>query len=311
MNQPQDTGLTQEAYLERLLQQQRHQQYQQKIQQQFPGERSSHENLSDTLDINFNSNEGILMGRSSGNVSFASGNNGTRSPPMTISNSMGIGINQQQQQQQNRMMSFLQERQQQQFMTGSMVGGPSDLSANLGMSGLSSNVGLDSRVGNSGIGSGISSSAWMDGFGTGSMGNANASIYSTEQDLFLGSQRFPSLGGSIGGNRRNMNGEGTGSFADSHLTSLLGGLPQFCLPHQSLPSAQASLNTQQKNSRKSFTDMLLAKQAQAALLQAAQAHLPRTIRLPCGARGMKADHNSSVSTILSRNSSGMELRKFK
>lgn len=306
MNQPQETGLTQEAYLERLLQQQRQQQYQQKFQQQFPGERSGHENFSDTLDINVNNNEGIFMGRSSGNVSFASGNNGTKSPPMAISNSMGIGINQQQQQQQNRMMTFLQERQQQQqFMTGSMVGGPSDLSPNLGISGLSSNVGLDSRVGNSGIGSGISSSAWMDGFGTGSMGNSNASIYSTEQDLFLGSQRFPSLGGSIGGNRLNMNGEGTGSYADSHLSSLLGGLPQFCLPHQTLPSAQASLNAQQKNNRKSFTDILLAKQAQAALLQAAQAHLPRTIRLPCGARGMKADHNSSVSTILSRSLSGM------
>lgn len=304
MNQTQDTGLTQGAYLERLLQEQ----YQQKIQHHFTGDRNGNENVNNIVDMNMTSNGSVCVRRPAGSASFSSGNSGIQSPAMVLSNSMGIGINQQQHQhQQNQMMTFLQERQQQQqqqqqhFMASSLGGGPSDLSSNFGISGLSANVGLDSRVGSIGLGSGISSTAWMDGLSGGGLGNGNGKIastggssYSTEQDLLLSSQLYPSLGGSIGGNRLAVNGDGNGSFSDAQLTSVLGGLPQFCLPHQTLTSSQASLNAHQKPNRKSFADILLAKQAQAAFLQVAQAHLTRTMRLPCGARGMKADHNSST-----------------
>jgi len=220
---------------------------------------------------------------------------------MAISNSIGIGINHQQQQQQSRMINYLQERQQQQqqqFMTGNIMNGPSDISSNLGIASLSSNIGLDSRLGGNGIGSGISANAWMDAFNRGGLGhgaiaNTGASLYSSDQDLLMNAQRYQLAGNTIGTNRLTIN-EGNGSITDNPLTSLLGGLPQFCVPQQSLSAAQNSLNEAQKSNQKSFTDLILAKQAQAALLQAAQARLPRTIRLPCGARGMKADHNSST-----------------
>jgi hypothetical protein len=302
MNQGQETGLSQRAYLERLLREQ--QQYQQKLQQQFAGDRNGNMNINNGIDINLNNND---TRRSPGSLSFAPGNSGTKSPAMAISNGMSIGMNHhhnQQQQQQNRMISLLQERQQQQhYMANSIVGGPSDISSNLGIPGLSPSVGQNSRVGNAGIGSGVSSSAWMDGFSggglaAGTIANAGGSLYPIEQDLLLGSQRYPPLGGggSLAGNRLKLNGEGNGSFNDAPLTSVLGGLPQFCMPTQTLMSSQGSLNAHQNPNGKNFTDLLLAKQAQAAFLQATQAHLPRTIRLPCGARGMKADHNSSVSS---------------
>lgn len=300
MNQGQETGLSQRAYLERLLREQ--QQYQQKLQQQFAGDRNGNMNINNGIDINLNNND---TRRSPGSLSFAPGNSGTKSPAMAISNGMSIGMNHhhnQQQQQQNRMISLLQERQQQQhYMANSIVGGPSDISSNLGIPGLSPSVGQNSRVGNAGIGSGVSSSAWMDGFSggglaAGTIANAGGSLYPIEQDLLLGSQRYPPLGGggSLAGNRLKLNGEGNGSFNDAPLTSVLGGLPQFCMPTQTLMSSQGSLNAHQNPNGKNFTDLLLAKQAQAAFLQATQAHLPRTIRLPCGARGMKADHNSST-----------------
>jgi len=300
MNQTQETGLSQGAYLERLLQEQ-HLQYQQNIQHQFPGDRNGNEIVNNNCNIVDNNNEVFCIGRSSGSASFSSRNSGAKTSAMTISNSMGIGINhQQQQQQQNQMMTFLQERHQQQnFMARNMVSGPSDLSSNFGISGLSSNVGLDSRVSSSGIGTGLSTSSWMDGLsggghGNGTVASTSGSLYSDEQDVLLSSQRYPTLGGSMGGNRLAANVGGNGSFGDAPLTSVLAGLPQFCLPHQTLTSAQVSLNAHQKSNRKNFTEILLAKQAQAAFLEAAQAHLPRTIRLPCGARGMKADHNSST-----------------
>jgi len=306
MNQTQENGMSQGAYLERLLQEQ-HQQYQQNIQQQFQDDKNGNENVNKNGGINVNNNQSVGIGRPVGSPLFYFGNSVTKSPAMAISNSMGIGINQQQQQQQqhhqhqqNRMMTFLQERQQQQFfLANSIVGGPSDLSSNLGISGLSTNVGLDSR-GGSGIGSGISSSAWIDGLssgglGTGMVANTGGSLYSTEQDLLLSSQRYPTLGGSMGGNRLTTNGGGNGSFGDVPLTSALGRLPQFSLPHQTLASSQPSLNAHQKPKLKSIADILLAKQAEAVFLQAAQSHLPRTIRLPCSARGMKADHNSTNS----------------
>ena len=301
MNQTQDTGLSQEGYLERLLQEQ-HQQYQQKVQQQLSGKRNVNDS-NDNVDITINSNEKFFVGRPSGNSSFSSRSNGTSpSPAMAISNSIGIGINHQQQQQQSRMINYLQERQQQQqqqFMTGNIMNGPSDISSNLGIASLSSNIGLDSRLGGNGIGSGISANAWMDAFNRGGLGhgaiaNTGASLYSSDQDLLMNAQRYQLAGNTIGTNRLTIN-EGNGSITDNPLTSLLGGLPQFCVPQQSLSAAQNSLNEAQKSNQKSFTDLILAKQAQAALLQAAQARLPRTIRLPCGARGMKADHNSSVS----------------
>ncbi len=296
MNSSQDTVLSQEEYLERLLQGQQHQQ---KVQQQFAGSRNANENVSNNLDINMNNNESLFAGNS-----FASVNNGvSQSPAVALSNSIGIGISHQQQQlqQQNLMVNFLHERQQQQqqqqLMAGSIVGGPSDISSNLAIAGLSSNVGLDSRF--NGIGSGISANAWMDGlnrggFGAGATANPGASLYSSEQDFLMSAQRYPLVGNAIGTNRLAMN-EGSGSIKENPLKSLLGGLSQFCVPYPHLASTQGSLNTAQNSNQNSFTGLLVAKQAQAALLQAAQARLPRTIRLPCGARGMKADHNSSVS----------------
>lgn len=316
MNQTQDTGLSQEGYLERLLQEQR-QQYQQKVQQQLSGNRNVNENSKDNVDISIHSSENVFVGRPSGNSSFSSGSNGTSpSPAMAISSSIGIGINHQQQQQQNRMMNYLQERQQQQqqqFMTGNIINGPSDISSNLGIAGLSSNIGLDSRLSGSGIGSGISANAWIDGFSRGALtpgtiAHPGASLYSSDQDLLMNAQRYQLAGNTIGTNILAIN-EGNGSITENHLTSLLGGLPQFCVPQQSLTSAQNSLNEAQKSNQKSYTDLFLAKQAQAALLQAAQARLPRTIRLPCGARGMKADHNSSVS-ISERGSNCLCVREW-
>ena len=137
-----------------------------------------------------------------------------------------------------------------------------------------------------GINGGINGS----NIGNGVLGNSGNPLLSTEQDLLFSSQRSPSLGGSVGGSRLQFSGESNGSFSDTPLASMLGGLPQFCLP-----STQTSFNANQKSNRKSLSNILLANQAQAAFLHAAQAQLPRTIRLPCGARGMKADHNSSVS----------------
>ena len=290
MDQNHENGLGQGSYLERLLEQQ----YQQ-IFQQFPGDRNGNDIVNGNGDTTFNHNESVSIGIPSGSLSYASGNVSNKSRATTISNTVGIGINQQRQQQQNQMMTLLQERQQQHLMASSMVAGPSDFSSNLGISSLSANVALDSRSGNNGIGSSMPSSAWVDGLSSGGHGigtipNTGGSLYSTEQDLLLSSQRFPSLGSSMGGNRPQANSGGNGTYGDGSLTSLLGGLPQFCLP-----SAQASFHSHQKSPAKSFTDILLAKQAQAALLQAARARAPRTIRLPCGARGMKADHNSSVS----------------
>jgi len=292
MNQSQEIGLSQGAYLERLLLEQ-HQQYQQKFQQQLLSDSDVNDDFSNNSGVNFNSNEKICVTRPPVSSMFSPGNSITKSPGVALSNSMGIGMSHHQQQQQNRMISFLQERQQQQFIAANIVSDPLDLSSNLGIASLSSSVGLDSRAGGSGVGSCISSNSWIDGcssnvIGTGAIGNVNSTLYPTEQNILLSSQRY------TGGNRLPVDVEANGSFIDSPLTSIIGGLPQYCFSQQSLTSAQISLNTHQKPNRKSFTDMLLAKQAQAALLQAAQAHLPRTIRLPCGARGMKADHNSST-----------------
>ena len=285
MNQSQDTGLSQEEYLERLLQGQH--QYQQKFQNRSSENRKINENGNGKSgNSSTNNNESLFAGRSP-NSQFSSGNN------MAFSNTMGIGMNQQQQlqqQQQNRMMNFLQGRQQQQqLMAGSLMGGASDISSNFGIAGLSSNVG-------NGIGSGLSQN-WMDGLNLGaplpaSVAGNGVSLYPTEQDLFMSTQRFPLVGNAIGTNRLNMNGDNNGSIADNHLASLLGGISPYCVP-QNLASAQA-LNSQQPSSSKSFGGMFLTKEA---LLQAAQAQLPRTMRLPCGARGMKADHNSSVSIL--------------
>ena len=292
MNQSQDNGLSQGSYLERLLQEQ----YQQKVQQQFPNERNRNDSFNNNANFNVSPIENIGIGRQSGTTLLSSGNDNLSSG-MTFSSNTGIGINHHQQ---NQMMNFLQERQQQQqFMTNNGAIGPSDVPSNLGISGLSSNVGLESRIGNNGIGSGNSSSSWMDGInggingssiGNGILGNSGTPLFSTEQDLLFSSQRSPSLGGSVGGSRLQLSGESNGSFSDTPLTSMLGGLPQFCLP-----STQTSFSANQKSNRKSLSNILLANQAQAAFFQAAQAQLPRTIRLPCGARGMKADHNSSVS----------------
>lgn len=298
MSQSQDTGLSQEEYLERLLQGQN--QYQQKFQHQSSGNRkpngkgeSSNGNSNSNSSSHLN-NESLFIGRTS-NPSFSSGNNGiNNSPNMAFSNTIGIGMNQQQQfqqQQQNRMMNFLQERQQQQqFMTGGLIGGPSDIPSNLSIAGLPSNVG-------NGIGSGLSQN-WMDGLNLGAplpatVAGNGASLYPIEQDLLMNTQRFPLVGNAMGGNRLPMNAENKGPITDNPLASLLGGLSPYCMP-QNLASAQASLNSEQTPSSKALSDMLLSKQAQAALLQAAQARLPRTMRLPCGARGMKTDHNSTT-----------------
>lgn len=297
MNQSQDTCLSQEEYLERLLQGQH--QYQQKFQNRSSENSKINENRNvksgDSSSIN---NESLFVGRSS-NPQFSSGNHGVNNTPtMAFSNTMGIGMNQQQQlqqQQQNRMIKFLQGRQQQQrqqqqqLMTGSLMGGSSDMPSNLGIAGLPSSVG-------NGIGSGLSQN-WIDGLNIGAplpstVAGNGVSLYPTEQDLFMSTQRFPLVGNTIGANRLAMNGKNNGSLTDNPLASLLGGLSPYCVP-QNLASAQATLNSQQTSSSKSYGDMLLTKQA---LMQAAQAHLPRTIRLPCGARGMKADHNSSVSS---------------
>ena len=302
MSQSQDTGLSQEEYLERLLQGQH--QYQQKVQSQLSGNRKGNESINDTIGINNTNSDGFFAGRTPGNTPFSSGNNGTnKSGAMALSNTMVIGVNQQQQlQQQNRMMNLLQERQQQQqLMVGSIIGGPADLSSNLGIAGLNANVGLDSRLSGNGIGSSISPNAWMDaglnlsGLGSATIPGSGAPLYSTEQDLLMSTQRYPLVGNTIGANRLAMNGDSNGSINENPLASLLGGLSPYCIPHQNLTSAPASLNAQQKSNSNSLSDLLLTKQAQAALLQAAQARLPRTLRLPCGARGMKADHNSSVS----------------
>ena len=296
MNQAQDTGLGQEGYLERLLQGQ-HQQYQRKGPQQLSGNRNANENINNSIGIN-NNIASITSISNAANESSA----------ISLPNSMGIGMNhhqhqQLQHQQQNRMMNFLQERQQQQqhLMAGTIINSSPDLSSNVGIAGLASNVGLDSRLGGNGIGSSISPNTWMDGLnrsglGTGTTTNNSASLYPTEQDFLINSQRYPLVGNIMGTNRLTMNGEGNGSITGNPLASLLRELPQFCVP-QNRASPQDSLNVQQKTNPKSFTDLFLAKHAQAALLQAAQARLPRTMRLPCGARGMKADHNSSVSIL--------------
>eukprot|EP00534_Pseudo-nitzschia_fraudulenta_P002939 CAMPEP_0201118572 /NCGR_PEP_ID=MMETSP0850-20130426/2777_1 /ASSEMBLY_ACC=CAM_ASM_000622 /TAXON_ID=183588 /ORGANISM="Pseudo-nitzschia fraudulenta, Strain WWA7" /LENGTH=570 /DNA_ID=CAMNT_0047383887 /DNA_START=213 /DNA_END=1925 /DNA_ORIENTATION=+ len=302
MNQEHDNRLNQGAFLERFLQEQQHQYQQKMIQQQLVGDgnRNIIEKINDIGDLNSNRNDGVFIGLPVGSISFPSSNTGTKSPAMGISNGMGLGINQQNQQ--NRMLAILQERQQ--ILATGIVGGSSDLSPNLGISCLPANVGLDSRVGSTGIGTSIPSHAWMDGFagsgfknGTGSDVKSGGSLYPTEQDLILNSQRYPTLGGSVnsvGGNRLAGNGACNSSFGVAPLNSVLGGLPQFTLQHQNLTSAQASLNAHQKTNGKSLTDIIMAKQAQVALFEAAQAHFPRTIRLPCGARGMKADHNSTT-----------------
>lgn len=279
MDQSQERGLSQGAYLERLLEQQ----YQvQQMFHQFPSDRNGNDIVNSIADNKYNNNDNLPFGRAPTAISYPSVDNGNKTPGTSISNMMGIGINQQQQQQQqNRMLSLLQERQQQQLMAGSLVGGPSDLSSNLGISALSANVG-NNGIG-SGIGSGIPSSAWVDGLnngghGTGSIAGASGSLYPTEQEILLNAQRFTSLGNAVGGNRLQANGGANGSFGDGSLHTVLGA--RFCVP--ALPS------------RKDFSDMLMAKQAAAAFLQSAQARVPRTTRLPCGARGMKADHNSST-----------------
>lgn len=313
MNQPQETGLTKGSYLERLLQEQHHQLYQQNIQQQFRGERNANEIFNNDCDLNVSNNDSIhdinRIGRSSGSASISSGNSRAKSSALSFSHSRGIGIyqqqsqQQQQQQHQNRMMKFLQERKQQQlqqqhFAASGIIGGPSDLPSSLGLTCLPVNVGIDARVGSGGIGTRISQSNWLDGLsgggnGTGIVANAGGLLYSMEQELLLGSQRYPLLGGS-GANRLKANVGVAGSIGDVPLTSNLGGLHEFSFPHQIFSSSQASLNARKESNRKNFTDMLLAKQAQAVFLQATQVHLPRTIRLPCGARGMKADHNAST-----------------
>lgn len=290
MDQTHDNSLSQGSYLERMLEQQ----YQQ-IFQQRQGDRNGSEMINNSAETHFINNESLSIGLPPTSLSYPSGNNSNNSPATTTSNTMGIAINHQHQHQQNRMMTLLQERQQQHLMTNSIIGESTDFSSNLGISGLSANVGLDSRACNSnGIGSSVSSNVWVDGlssgaYGTGTISSSGSSFYSTEQDFLLSSHRLPSLTNSMVGNRTQANARSNGTFGDGSLASVLGGLPRFCLP-----TGQASFHSHQKSPRKSFTDVLLAKQAQAALLQAAQARAPRTIRLPCGARGMKADHNSST-----------------
>ena len=316
MNQTHDTGVRQGTYLGRVLQEQ-HQQHQQKIQQQllnasngddnFNGNWNVNGSINSNSNSNDNGNGNSASTESSSNNSSSSGNNGTISPAMGMPTcmGMGMGMTQQQQQQQNRMIALLQERQQQQQQ---QIQQQQFLPPTLGISGLSSNIGMDSRLGGGGGGigagavSGLPTSAWMDGFGGcgGGCGGGLGTGTGTEQDILLNSNRYPSLGGSMGGNRIAANGGGNVSLGSPPLTAALGGMSQFSMQHQALTSAQASLNAHQKANGKTYTDMILAKQAQAAFLEAAQAQIPRTIRLPCGARGMKADHNSSVSIYNTR-----------
>mmetsp|Transcript_30829 Transcript_30829/g.72699 ORF Transcript_30829/g.72699 Transcript_30829/m.72699 type:complete len:591 (+) Transcript_30829:139-1911(+) len=308
-----DTGLNQGIYLERFLHQQ-HQQNQRNIQQQ----------------VTINGKDGIGRFNGSSNnciinehtrVGKPAFNRNTPSPRIKVANSSSIGITnngmiigvdhrqqqqQQQQQQQhheqqqqrNRMIAFLQE-QQQQLVASGLVCGSSDLKCNVALSGLSNNVSLGSQLrgrDSCSIGTGMSSGAW-DGFGGNGViggqirGAANGrTLYSTDQDIFLNANRYPTLRGNVGGNQFAQSGEGNGSHSGTSLNPTMGGLSRFSVQHQAL--AQASLRSQQKSNGKSFSDLMLAKQA--AFLEAAQARVPRTNRLPCGARGMKSDHNSST-----------------
>jgi len=299
MNQTRDVGVNQEAYLERLLQQQHQLCQRQNLQKSLTnGDKSGEINGNNNSCI-ANQNKRAEKPSFSGNATLP-GLNGTNSSSIGMSNNpMGLGINQQHQ---NCIFAILQE--QQQLVSTGLVCAPSDLTCNLTISGLSNNVGLGPRLAGLDCGSirpALPSSTWMDGFGGGGCslgaghvrGTGNGgSLYSTEQDLLSNSNRYPTLGGTVGSNQLTNNSGSNGSLGGMSLNSSMGGLSRFSIQHQAL--AQASLNSQQKVSEKSFTDLIFAKQAQVNFLEATKAQISRTTRLPCGARGMKADHNSST-----------------
>lgn len=291
------------VYVERLLQRQ-HQQSQRKIQQEVTT--NVKDGMGKCIGNHNNCNERAHIGKSAftHNKSLP-GINGSNSSSIGISNSgMIIGINyqqQQHQQQRNHMIAFLQEEQQQLVATR-LVSGPSDLTCNVALPGLSNNVSLDSQFRGRDcgvIGSGTGSNAWVGGFSDGGLiagqvrGATNGSgLYSVDQDIFSSSHRYPSVRGNVGGNQLVSNYGSNTSLGGRSLNPTMGGLSRFALDHQAL--AQASLNSYHKANGKSFTDMILAKQAHVAFFEATKAQVPRTNRLPCGARGMKSDHNSST-----------------
>ncbi|MGK3748154.1 MAG: hypothetical protein ACI8RD_000445 [Bacillariaceae sp.] len=304
MNQTYDTS---GSYLERLMQEQHQHQHQHQHQQQhvtqqqlqqlhqFPGTGTTGAYTSSSGIDGVNTPGGMGMsGGSSGDDGFQCGSYSSSGGGGQIGAGGLFTHQQQQQENQNRMLALLKERQQQQQQQ--QFGNNSDLSSVRGFS--NSNIGMDSRLGGGGVGSGSHPNAWMEGGGgynnTGSTSNGVGSMYSNEQqDLLLNSQQrynpHSSLqGDSIGGNNNNLS-----SFSNNG-----GGLNSHSHSMQQNNRATSLNNAHQEaNNRKTFADMILAKQAQVAFLEAAQSQLPRTTRLPCGARGMKADHNSSVCII--------------
>eukprot|EP00536_Pseudo-nitzschia_multiseries_P017587 jgi/Psemu1/51555/gm1.51555_g len=210
---------------------------------------------------------------------------------------------QHQQSQRKIQQEVTTNEEQQQLVATRLVSGPSDLTCNVALPGLSNNVSLDSQFRGRDcgvIGSGTGSNAWVGGFSDGGLiagqvrGATNGSgLYSVDQDIFSSSHRYPSVRGNVGGNQLVSNYGSNTSLGGRSLNPTMGGLSRFALDHQAL--AQASLNSYHKANGKSFTDMILAKQAHVAFFEATKAQVPRTNRLPCGARGMKSDHNSSVS----------------
>jgi hypothetical protein len=305
MNQTYDTS---GSYLERLMQEQQQHQHQhqqqhvtqQQLQQlhQFPnGNTNAIRNTNNTTSSSaYNTSSGNNDLHSSGLTisGGGSGADGFQCGSFSSGGQIGVGglftHQQQQQENQNRMLALLKERQQQQQQQQQF--GSSDLSSARGFS--SNNVGMDSRLVGGGVG--VGPNAWMEG-GYNNTGSTNGvgSLYSNEQqDLLLGSQQrynpHHSLqGDSSIGITNNLSFSNNGGLNSHHSMQ-----QNHCItsPHAT------SLNHahhQEANNMKTFADMILAKQAQVAFLEAAQSQLPRTTRLPCGARGMKADHNSSVS----------------
>lgn len=254
MNQNHDTGLNQEAYLEHFLQRQNQQCN--IVHQQLPTNIGEPNGKLNVVENQLNSITNIPM-----------------TPSIGFSNNMGLGIDKHQQQH-NQMLALLQERhhhQQQQLMA-------------TGLLGVANNLALGSRIGNGGVmnvtrlGSSHSSGPLVDGFGANSATNGNRGpFYSTEQDILV--------------NRLSVNKRSNGSLVGPTLPTAMGGLSHFPMHHQFL--AQNPLHSDLKGNGKNFTDILLSKQAQATFLQTPKSQLPQTLRLPCGARGMKADHNSS------------------
>ena len=293
MNQTYDTS---GSYLERLMQeQQQHvtqQQHatQQQLQQlhQFPnGNTNAIRNTASSSAYNTSSGNNDLNSSGLSMSGGGSSADGFQCGSFSSGGQIGAGglfTHQQQQENQNRMLALLKERQQQQQQQQQQQFGNSDLSSARGLP--NNNVGIDSRLVGVGVGVGVGSNAWMEGAynNTGST-NGVGSLYSNEQqDLLLGSQQrynpHHSLQGdsSIGINN-NLSFSNNGGLNSHHSMQ-----QNHCITSPHVTS-------------KTFADMVLAKQAQVAFLEAAQSQLPRTTRLPCGARGMKADHNSSVSII--------------